>query len=68
MPALKLRPVTRLGAWRGKEFSEKGPNFLNYVQHIFPVGKKICSGGTKPLVTGLLKFHCKLFVNAFKCL
>jgi len=30
-----------LGTPWGEEFSERGPIFLNYVQHIFPGGKKI---------------------------
>ena len=29
-------------------FSERGPNFLNYVQHIFPGGKKHFLGGLRP--------------------
>jgi len=36
----------------GEEFYECGPNFLNYVQRIFP-GEKF-SRGLPPLVTGLL--------------
>jgi len=28
-----------LGTPRGGEFFERGPNFLNYVQHIFPGGE-----------------------------
>jgi len=51
----ETRPVTSLGLQGGEEFSESGPNFLNYfqyfknVQHIFP------GGGRKfpPLVTGV---------------
>jgi len=43
----------QLGSPGGEEFSERRPNFLNYVQHIFP------GGGAKiaqppPLVTGLM--------------
>jgi len=33
--------VTNLGHQKGEEFSERGPNFLNYVQHIFQGGPKI---------------------------
>ena len=33
--------VTNLGHQKGEEFSERGPNFLNYVQHIFQGGQKI---------------------------
>ena len=29
----------------GEVFSERGPNFLNYVQHIFPLGRKILQSG-----------------------
>jgi len=38
-------------AWdtrRGEMFSERGPDFLNYVQHIFPGGAKIFLGGDSP--------------------
>jgi len=37
-----------LPAWDtrgGEEFSERGPNFLNYVQHTFPGGQKFSIGG-----------------------
>ena len=37
---LTSRPVTSLGAQGGEELSERGANFLNYVQHIFPGGEK----------------------------
>jgi len=33
----------------GEEFTERSPNFLNYVQHIFPGKGKIFWGETKPL-------------------
>ena len=36
-----MRPVTSLGDQGDKEFSERGPNFLNYAQHIFQGGRKI---------------------------
>ena len=34
-----------LGHQGGEEFSERGKNFLNYVQHIFPGWGKIFLGG-----------------------
>jgi len=37
----------------GEEFSERGPNFLNYVQHIFSEGEKFFLLLTP--VTGLCK-------------
>ena len=40
----------------GEEFSERGPNFFNYVQNIFSGGEKFCKRGLGPpatLVTGL---------------
>jgi len=41
-----IRPVISLEHYGGEEFSEKGPNFLNYVQHIFPgVLKNFPKGG-----------------------
>jgi len=52
------RPVTSLTHQEGREFSERGSNFLNYVQHIFPGGGgEIFSKGDfapcSPPVTGL---------------
>jgi len=48
------RPVTSLGHQEGRRvFREGGPNFLNYVQHIFPDGRKIFLGVKPPLFTGL---------------
>jgi len=44
------RPVTSLGHYGGGEFSERGPNFLNYVQHIFPGEEKDFPSGTSPLL------------------
>ena len=35
----------------GKTFSEKGPDFLNYVEHIFPGGN---ASPCAPLVTSLM--------------
>jgi len=32
--------VTSLGHQGGEEFSDRDPNFFNYVQHIFPDGTK----------------------------
>jgi len=32
----------------GEEFSERGPNVLSYLQHIFQEGKKYFSGGFAP--------------------
>ena len=50
---------------RGVEFCERGPHFLNCVQHIFSKGAKIFRG-EPPLVTRLLKhyLHCS-FSNIF---
>jgi len=42
------RPVTSLGYQGGEEFSERGPNFLNYVQHIFSGGAKNFARGRSP--------------------
>jgi len=54
------RPVTSLGhqgwrrvLWEGPNFFKLCPIILNYVQHIFPGGRKIFHGGNGPLVTGL---------------
>ena len=66
-----FRPVTSLGHQEGEEFSERGPNFLNYVQHIFPgVGEKFSRGSAPPLVTGLRILlskisakYCTLIIN-----
>jgi len=33
-----------------KEFSERGPNFLNYVQHFFPERRKFFYGVIRPPV------------------
>jgi len=38
---LVIRPVTSLGHQVGEEFCERCPNFLNYVQNIFPGVAKI---------------------------
>jgi len=35
LDALSARPVTSLGHQRGEEFSESGPNFLNYMSNTF---------------------------------
>jgi len=45
------RPVTSLGHQGGKTFSDRSSNFLSYVQHNFPGGRKIFqgAGGRKPL-------------------
>jgi len=56
----------------GEEFTDRGPNFLNCVQHIFPGRGKIFSGETKPstplLVTGLIIFgNDFLFFISFHC-
>ena len=42
------RPVTGLGHQEGEEFCERCPNFLNYVQNIFPRGAKNFLGGFAP--------------------
>jgi len=34
-----------------EEFSERGPNLLNYVQHTFPGWAKSFAGGISPLRT-----------------
>jgi len=50
------RPDTSLGHLGGEEFSKRSPNFINYVQHIFPRGAKNFAGVRlpyAPLVTGL---------------
>jgi len=61
----ELRPVTSLGHQEGDEFSESGPNFLNYVQYylilsntFFQRVQNIFCGGIRlpcgpTLVTGL---------------
>jgi len=42
----------------GEEFSERGTNFLNYVQHIFPRGAKNFLGRALPLLaTVLVRIH-----------
>jgi len=54
-----LRHVTSLGHHRrGEEFSERGPNFSNYVRfqimsNTYFQGAKSDLGGLAPLVTGL---------------
>jgi len=49
------RPVTSLGQQEGgEELCERGPKFLNYVQHIFPGEAKNFAGGLLPPVTGLV--------------
>jgi len=45
----------QLGAPGGAEFSERSPNFLNYVQHIFLGSAKNILGVLRPYVTGLAK-------------
>jgi len=56
---LKAGPLPAWDNRRGEEFTEMGPNFLKYIQHIFPVGGKKFSGGffppAPPLITGLVK-------------
>jgi len=50
------RCVTSLGHQGSEEFSEGVPNSLNYVQHIFPGGRKILNGekhSLLPLFIGL---------------
>ena len=52
------RTVTSLGHQGGEEFSERGPNFLNYVQHSFPGGRTFSRGVSLPcalLVMGLAR-------------
>ena len=44
----KTSPVPSLGHQGGEEFSERGPNFLNCVQHIFPRGAQNFAGGVSP--------------------
>jgi len=41
------RPVTSLGHQEGKEFSERGPNFLNYVQNFKIMSNTFFQGGEK---------------------
>ena len=41
-------PVTSLGHQGGRRVFWKGPNLLNYVQHIFPRGAKNFPGGACP--------------------
>jgi len=55
------RPVTSVGDqvgrrvfWEGPKSFEQCPIVLNYVQHIFQGGEKVCRGRSAPLVTGLL--------------
>jgi len=48
----------RVDARGGEEFSERGTNFLNYVQHIFPRGAKNFLGRALPLLaTVLVRIH-----------
>ena len=51
--AHRSSPKQAQPAWenrRGEEFSERGPNFLNYVQQIFSRGgEKICRGARLPV-------------------
>jgi len=55
----------------GKEFSERGPNFFNYVQYLPTVSNtfsrraKEILGGFGPLVTGLLGIEEKKNNNMF---
>ena len=51
------RPVTSLGHQRRQRVFWEGPKILNYVQHIFPGGRKNFQEGLSlcaPLVTGLV--------------
>jgi len=51
----------QLGTQGGEVFSEKGPNFLNYVQYVFPVGgRKVFLGEVSPACTLLVT--CLLFI------
>jgi len=50
MLCLLTRPVTSSGHKGGGEFSERGPIFLNYVQHILPRGAKNFRRGEDPPV------------------
>jgi len=53
---LTLRQArNQLGTPGGEEFSERGPNFLNYVQNIFPGAGEIFSRGASPPCTPWLR-------------
>jgi len=39
------RPATSLGTRSGEEFSERGPNFLNYVQYFQTMSDRFFQGG-----------------------
>ena len=63
-------PVTNLGHQGCEEFSERGPNILNYILHIFWGVVKIFAGGLAPLRSDSygpawhfhLRFDCSVFV------
>ena len=76
------KPVTSLGQQGGgEEYSERSPNFLNYVQHTFPGGGRNESGhgpSTPPLIVATVyileshnenrKFSCILYaLSQFLC-
>jgi len=44
----KAQARNQLGTLRGEEFSERDPNFLNYVQYIFPGDEKFFPRGASP--------------------
>jgi len=61
-----MQARNQLGTPGSEEFSERGTNFLNYVQYFqtisktfFQGGKNISRGGLLPLLTGLR--ICDLF-------